>query len=496
MIQKILIADNSPRDVQRFRSSVEDAGFTSEQCVSGTELARYLDNAEKDLTAIILLWELPGPPFGFELLVSARRLLPDVPVIVVSSALDASLATRAFRLGAYDFLEKPLDMQRVKSCLDSLSRAANHDSPLIERLNKTILGKSPALLSMLRQIAKVIENQATRVLLVGESGTGKELVAQAIHNLGLHAAAPLVGVNVAAIPKELLESELFGHEKGAFTGASDLHRGYMEEAGSGTLFLDEIGELNLSLQVKLLRVLQENKFRRLKGSKEIEFRACVVTATNRDLTQDVKQGAFRQDLFHRINEVTIQVPALRERTGDIDLLLDYFLERYGGERQVRIARETLSILRSYTFPGNVRELENIIKGALINCGDSLLLPKHLPLSRMGEFLGQEDEVLPTETKTLQERESPDSDQNDAYHELFLELSRLLPENWRDLPYKQVLEYYERAFDRVYLPDLIRRHHHNVTQATKAAKVDKKTFTQHWKNAQLPSLRTGEDESDG
>lgn len=490
MKERIIIADNSPRDVQRFRSLIEDAGLNCEHYSSGAELSQCLDSGVKDLAAIILLWEIPGPPFGSELLIRAHRLLSDVPIVVVSDALDASIATRAFRFGARDFLEKPLDMQRVQSWLISLFDEANPDSPLIEKLSETILGKSPALVTMLRQMAKVIERKASRILLVGESGTGKELLAQSIHKLSYNPGAPFVAVNVAAIPKELIESELFGHEKGAFTGASETHLGYMEEAADGTLFLDEIGELDLSLQVKLLRVLQENKFRRLKSKREIEFRARVVSATNRDLTQAVTQGAFRQDLFHRINQVTVNIPALRERAGDIDLLLDYFLSIYGGNRQVRFARETLSILRSYPFSsGNIRELENFVKRALIECDGELILPQHLPLSTMGDFLTKADEFSKNELEPEGRNNKFNDQQSGAHDELFNELLQTLPENWRDLPYKQALEYYERAFDRVYLPNLIENHRHNVTKATKSAGVDKKTFAQHWKNAGLPPLRS-------
>jgi DNA-binding NtrC family response regulator len=494
-MRRILVADNSPRDAQRFQSLIEDAGLSVELCSSGAEVANCLEGEDRDWAALIILWEIPGPPFGPELLVRSRRVLPGVPIVVVSSALDATLATRAFALGARDFLEKPLDMQRVKSCLSSLLSEQDPYSPLVERLNELILGKSPTLLSTLKQVAKVIQHRAARVLLIGDSGTGKELLAQALHGLSPDPDAPFVAVNVAAIPKELIESALFGHEKGAFTGATDSHRGYMEEAGHGTLFLDELGELDLSLQAKLLRAIQEKQFRRLKGAKEIDFHARLVCATNRDLARAVKQGTFRQDLFHRIAEVTIQIPPLRERKNDIDLLLEHFLAVYGSDRQVRFARETLTILHSYPFPGNIRELENFVKRALIECDGALILPQHLPLSTMGVFLTHEDQA----TLTSDSLGTPDQQSNgadalaDAHQDLFRELTRALPQNWRDLPYKQVLEQYERAFDRIYLPRLIERHRHNVTRATKAAGVDKKTFAQHWKDAGLPPLRTEEGE---
>jgi DNA-binding NtrC family response regulator len=498
-MKKILVADSSMRDAQRFRSLIEEAGLEAELYGSGAEVVDRLECGTQDWAAIIILWEIPGPPFGSELVVRSRRLLPGVPVVVVSDALDATLATRAFTLGASDFLEKPLDMLRVKSCLDAfLNRKQSLYSHIVEQLNESILGDSPALLSTLQQVAKVIHHGASRVLLTGDSGTGKELLARAIHELGAEANEPFVAVNVAAIPKELSESMLFGHERGAFTGASDQHRGYMEEAGCGTLFLDELGELDLSLQSKLLRAIQEKKFRRVKGTKEIGFQAHLVCATNRDLAQEVNQGTFRRDLFHRIAEVTIQIPPLRERKGDVPQLLNYFLSFYDSSRQVRFARESLTILNSYPFPGNVRELENIVKQALIECEGDIILPQHLPLPTMGVFLAQEDQQADT-AANLSTSEPPNVTDAGASSEvkqkLFRELAHALPDNWHELPYKQVLEQYGRALDRVYLRCLIERYHHNVSKATKAAGMDRKTFTQHWKDAGLPSLRADGGEAD-
>jgi two-component system nitrogen regulation response regulator NtrX len=493
-MQTILIADNSPRDKKRLSELILNAGMMVEVCDSGAALAAHLENKGRDWAIIIILWELPGPPFGPELLARARRSSPDVPIIVVSDALvDATLATRAFALGASDFLQTPLEPDRVRSCLDALLKHDNADTSPIDRLNNKILGNSPALQATLRQLAKVSQHHGTRVLLFGESGTGKELLAQGLHDLSPDPKAPFIAVNVAAIPKELIESALFGHEKGAFTGASELHLGYMEEAGVGTLFLDELGELDLSLQAKLLRAIQEKKFRRLKGTKELDFKARLVCATNRDLAFDVKQGTFRRDLFHRIAEITIQVPPLRQRSGDIDLLLKHFLRLHGADRKISLARETLSILHSYPFPGNVRELENFVKRALIECDGELILPQHLPLPTMGVFLDQE--VPPGQFPEIDAvSDAKGVRYDDKYQDLFRELNSSLPQNWGDLPYKQIVEQYQKAFDRVYLQRLIERHRHNLTKATRAAGVDKKTFAQHWRAAGLPPLRAEGEES--
>jgi DNA-binding NtrC family response regulator len=492
MMKQILVADNPARDAQELRAWIEDPDRSIELCSSGAELAIRLAS-KREWAAIMILWELPGPPFGPELLARSRHLRPGVPIVVVSDALDATLATRAFTLGASDFLQKPLDGDRVKSCLNSLLVDRVSNSELVERLNERILGKSTALLSTLQHLAKAIDHDTARVLLIGDSGTGKELLAQAFHDFSSKPKAPFVAVNVAAVPKELVESALFGHEKGAFTGATDAHKGYLEESDEGTLFLDEIGELDLSLQAKILRAFQERKFRRLKGSTELDFKARLVCATNRDLALAVKQGGFRQDLFHRINEVTIQVPPLRARIDDLELLLEYFLKVHGGDRQVAFARETLTILKSYPFPGNIRELENFVKRALIECDGSLILPQHLPLPTMGVFLEHEDLPAPAVSGSTSGRENAAEHANE-YQELFTELIKTLSKNWDNLPYKQVLEQYQRAFDRVYFQRLIERYRHNVTRAAKAAGVDKKTFAQHWKVAGLPPLRPEDEES--
>ncbi len=487
MTGKVLIADHSVHDTERLGRSVTEAGLSFELCNSGAELAQRLENKQLDWAAIVILWDLPGPPFGPELLARCRRLLPGVPLVVVSDSLDASLATRAHALGANDFLQTPLEPLRIKSCFDSLLKDQDSYLPKIKELNKRIPGKSPALLATLRQVARIIQHQAERILLIGESGTGKELLAHALHDFSSDPNAPFVAVNVAAIPKELIESALFGHEKGAFTGASDLHLGYMEEAGTGTLFLDELGELDLSLQAKLLRAIQEKKFRRLKGTKEIEFKARLICATNRDLATDVKEGSFRRDLFHRIAEVTIQVPPLRERSGDLDELVNYFLKLYGSNRKVHLERETLTILHSYPFPGNIRELENFVKTALMESDGESILPHHLPLPTMSKFLKDKDQpVQGTESASISAAPAPSY--AEEYEELVRELIKSLPTNWEEEPYKNMAEKYQHAFDRIYLQRLIERHRYNVTKATKAAKIDKKTFDKHWEASGLPPRR--------
>lgn len=483
-MQRVLLIDNSAHDARRFHDLLAKECIEVAFCSTGAEADRLLSTTTEDFGVAVILWELSGSLSGPDLLIKCRRMRPEMPVVVTSEALDVSLATRAFAFGARDFLAKPLDSERIASCLRSLLNAQDPLSPLVERMREQILGESAALIATLKQVAKVIPHTETRVLLIGESGTGKELFAQAMHRLGPRSEAPWVAVNMGGIPAPLIESALFGHERGAFTGAVGQHTGYLEEAGTGTIFLDEIGELDLQLQTKLLRVLQERQFRRLGGRSELSFRARLICATNRDLAAAVNQGSFRRDLFHRIAEVTIQVSPLRERTGDIDLLLNYFLDEHRGARQVRFARETLAILRSYPFHGNVRELENLVTSALIESEGAEILPQHLPLQNMGTLLAAQD----------QPPAARDADFVAPRNELVEELLGSLPSDWGDLPYRDAAQHFNRALDRVYLKQRLERAHHNIAKAARDSGIDTKTFRKRWKESGLPPL-SGAEESD-
>ncbi len=494
-MHKVLVIDSPARDAERFGRVLAKDGWEATVCGSGAEAESVISEANVAFAAALILWEIPGPPFGFDLLMRCRKVWPEMPAVIVSGRLDASLAVRAAHLGASDFLEKPLDSERVLACLRRLLAERDPLSPLVEQVRKTILGESPKLLEMVKQVAKAIPHDDRRVLLIGESGTGKELIAQAIHQLGPRAKAPLVAVNISAIPATLIESALFGHEKGAFTGAANQHFGYLEEASRGTLFLDEIGDLELPLQVKLLRVIQENEFRRLGSTKTLPFTARIVCATNRDLAVAVNEGSFRSDLYHRIAEFTIQIPPLRERAGDLKLLLDHFLAKYRGARVVRFARETLTILRSYPLPGNIRELENLVKSALIECDGEVILPHHLPLQSMGAFLAPQAQTASQPAAAAEVTEQP-AQHNQPAQKLVEELLRLLPANWLELGYRESLQPYERAFDRVYLQHRLEHARYNITQAAKDSGIDAKTFRKRWKDCGLPPLSAGEEDADG
>lgn len=492
-MRKILVVESDTDDVERFQTLLANEDLEIAHCDSGAAAERVIAAGRKEeFVAAIILWEIPGPPGGFSLLTSCRQVWPEAPVVIVSGMLDATLATRAFALGARDFLEKPLESERVKSCLRSLLAGRGSLSPLVEKMRRTIVGESPALIAALKQMAKLIPHADPRALFIGESGTGKELFAQALHKLGARAKAPWVAVNVGEIPATLIESALFGHEKGAFTGSTARRIGFLEEAKDGTLFLDEIGDLDLPLQIKLLRVIQEKEFRRLGGEETLSFEARLVCATNRDLAQAVRQGTFRPDLFHRIAEKTIHIPPLRERKGDVDILLNYFLDAYRGERDVKFARETLTILRSYPFPGNVRELQNLVNAALIDCDGEVILPQHLPLPNMAAFLAPDSENEAASAIFQQTNNNLTS----PHQELLVEVAKSLPPNWLQLPYREAAQSFERAFDRIYLRHLYDRLRSNIKRAAAAAGIDTKTFRKRWKDSGLPALGAVEEEGNG
>lgn len=488
----VFIVDNSVRDVERFRNLFAAEGLEVTSAASGEEAQTVLANASRGFDAAFILWDLPGAISGFDLMAMCRGRWPEMPIVVMCSALDAAMATQAYAFGARDFLEKPLDADRIRSCVRSLLVEQHSTPPLVAELRKQILGDSQSLLAMLAQVAKAIPHADSRILLIGESGTGKELIARAIHRLGPNSRDPLVAVNISEVPSTLVESVLFGHERGAFTGATDRHTGLLEEAKEGMVFLDEVGDLDLLLQGKLLRLIQENVFRRLKGTQPLRFRARLVCATNINLAEAVNKGTFRRDLFHRIAEITIQVPALRHRRGDLEVLLKHFLKQHGGDRPTRLARETLAILRSYPFLGNVRELENLVRSALIDASDQgVILPHHLPLQNMGTLLasnggGSHEPPNPQSTS----RHLPPH-----VEQLIEQLLGLVPANWQKLPYREAVNSYIQAFDRVYLKHKLEQCRYNITQAAKESGVDTKTFRKRWKECGLPSLAADEAEKE-
>lgn len=474
MSNLVLIVNHSEREMALLLQLLATAGVAVEFCHDGKAARTVIAASQTGFKAAFILWDLPAPPFAHELLLQCRHRWPQMPFVALFEELTNEPLSKAIKLGAKDVLQKPLEAERLRHCLQTLWPAQQEASPKLAALRATILGNAPNLIEELQRVVKAIESDRC-LLIVSEPGTGKELVANAVHRLSPQPSAQFVAVNLAAIPEALLESQLFGHEKGAFTGAQSRHIGYFEQADNGTLFLDEIGELPQSGQVKLLRVLQEKEFHRLGGTERLPVNARLVCATNRQLTEALKSGRFRRDLFDRINQVQINLPPLRERRGDAELLAQHFLAKNRGNRPLRFARETLGMLEGYHWPGNVRELENAIHSALINCDGDLILPPHLPQSMLTDDTVAADdhhEMLPPE--------------------LLAELRQVWPADALRLPHEEAVTHYLRAFDRVYLPALLERHRQNVTAAAKAAGWTPKTFRRRWQEANLPSLRGKEE----
>jgi len=348
---------------------------------------------------------------GLEAFARISELKPALPVIIMTAYSSVDDAVDLIKRGAHDYLTKPLDFERLKL---TLMRALDHHRveerkreprPEPGRLDTPIIGNSAEILELLDMISYVAPTEAT-VLITGESGTGKELVAETLHRNSDRTAQPFVKVNCAALAENLLESELFGHEKGAFTGADRQRDGTFVQADGGTLFLDEIGETSAAMQVKLLRVLQEGELQRVGGNQTISVDVRIIAATNRDLEEEVEKGRFREDLYYRLNVVTLEVPPLRERQGDVELLAERFIERFAekNRRTVEsVSRECMQHLTAYPWPGNVRELENAIERGVILMRGNHLTEKSLPLALQKHF--QENPQAGTaKPATLQEAE--------------------------------------------------------------------------------------------
>ncbi len=330
---------------------------------------------------------LPGID-GIELLAKVKEQYPEVIVIIMTSYASIESAIKSFRLGSYDYIIKPIINEEIKmlvrNALTQTSQKRGEDASAQNQDNKydfsSIVGQSPAIRSIIEEV-KMVANSRSNVLILGETGTGKELIARAIHYNSKRSSEPFVAINCSAIPENLLESEFFGHSKGAFTGAVYSKRGLFDEADKGTVFLDEIGDLSHHLQVKLLRVLDDREIRPVGAlqSKKVDVR--FIAATNMDISNAVKEGRFREDLYYRLNVINLKLPPLRARGKDIQILAEYFLEKYSvemGGKAKSIDEETLSVLNNYYWPGNIRELQNVIERAVILCDSTTIRLDHLP----------------------------------------------------------------------------------------------------------------------
>ena len=381
MGRTIMIVDDEPSILRSLGGALEDEGF---QIVAAGDGQRALKKIEEEVPDLVLLdiW-MPGMD-GIETLKRIRAQYPGVPVVMISGHGTIETAVTATKLGAFDFIEKPLSLDKTLVTIqNALSFRQLKDDNLILRQKAErhyrLEGTSSAIQKLRETIERVAPTQAT-VLIVGENGTGKELVARAIHQLSPRSDRPLVEVNCAAIPEELIESELFGHEKGAFTGANERCRGRFDLANNGTLFLDEIGDMSLKTQAKILRILQEQRFERVGGTVTIQVDVRVIAATNKDLSQEIREGRFREDLYYRLNVIPVQVPPLRERREDIPLLVNEFRREIAvdsGLRQKRITDRAIEIMVRQQWPGNVRELRNLVERLVILVPDEVIDVQHL-----------------------------------------------------------------------------------------------------------------------
>ena len=383
----LLVVDDEPSILHFFRRAFSDPQVELVTASSAADGFEKVQSARPDL--IVLDVDLAGES-GLDLFRRIQKLDPRTPVIFITGHGTTATAIEAMQLGAYEYLLKPLELDQLLDLADrafEISRLMKtpmviSDSPADTDSSDALIGRCPAMQAVYKSIGRVASQDVT-VLILGESGTGKELVARAIYQYSLRAKAPFLAINCAAIPEALLESELFGHEKGAFTGADRKRIGKFEQCNGGTLFLDEIGDMSPLTQTKILRVLQGQEFERVGGNERIRSDVRVITATNRDLENMVSEGTFRGDLYYRLNVFTIRLPALRERGDDLPLLAEYFVRRFARElrKDVQaIADESLELLKQYSWPGNVREFQSVIKQALLQATGPVLLPEFLPES--------------------------------------------------------------------------------------------------------------------
>jgi two-component system, NtrC family, nitrogen regulation response regulator NtrX len=382
MAKQILVVDDEERIRQSLNGILKDEGYEVVESKDGAQALKQLESDPPDLV-LLDIW-MPGMD-GMEVLERMKGQIPNLPVIMISGHGNIELAVKAVKLGAYDFIEKPLSLEKVLLAVNNallFSKLEQENRALRQEVERKyeIVGNSAEVQKLKEQI-KIVAPTNGWVLINGENGTGKELIARAIHRLSLRAEKSFVEVNCAAIPEELIESELFGHEKGSFTGALTKKRGKFDLAHEGTLFLDEIADMSLKTQAKILRILQEQKFERVGGTEMIYVDVRVIAATNRDLMEEIQKGKFREDLFYRLNVIPLTAPPLRERRGDIPLLVEYFIEAFcleNNKEKKKISPEAMELLTGYAWPGNVRELKNLVERMVIMTRGPVIEEKDVP----------------------------------------------------------------------------------------------------------------------
>src|SRR3954469_16574445 len=385
MARLLLVDDNPNLILEQVHGVFDPAGHEVDAALTGEDGVRQAAARPPDV--ILLDLRLPDLS-GLEVYRRLRQIDARIPIIFITATDDADSAIEAMKRGAFDYLPKPLDTQQLRRVVGQaleFSRLAREpavvaETPPDEDRGDAIVGRCPAMLEVYKAIGRVA-GQDVPVLITGESGTGKELVARAVYQHGARSKAPFLALNCAAIPENLLESELFGHEKGAFTGADRRRIGKFEQCNGGTILLDEIGDMPLALQAKILRLLQEQTFERVGGNETIHTDVRIIASTHRELKARVAEEKFRGDLYYRLSVFTIQLPPLRDRGDDLPVLVEHYLRRFSNEygREIReIAPDALARLRAYPWPGNIRELQSVLRQALLRASGTVLLPAFLP----------------------------------------------------------------------------------------------------------------------
>jgi two-component system, NtrC family, response regulator HydG len=453
----VLIVDDEPDMAENCARILGRSGY---HCLTATDPRRGLALLETERPDLLLTDLMMPEVDGMELLRHARELDAAMPVIMVTAFATIESAVAAIKEGAFDYLPKNFSVEQLRLAVE---RALRHRGLQVENKNlrdqlqqalglENIIGTSPAMTQVFELVKKAARSEAN-ILVVGESGTGKELISRAIHANSPRASQAFVPVDCASLPEQLLESELFGHEKGAFTGAVRNKPGLMEVAHRGTLFLDEIAELPPTLQVKLLRALQERQIRRVGGTSLVDVDVRLVSATNRDLREAAAKGQFREELYYRVNVIAIRLPALRERAGDVKLLAHAFIKKYGHARITGIDDSAMAALEAYSLPGNVRELQNIIERACALAeGETITrrdLPDHVLVPHVATAHASALGSLPVRAEVLTAA--------------------------AELPLKDAKERWLQVLEASYLRDLLDRHGGNISAAAKSAGIDRKTF---------------------
>ncbi|HKJ04000.1 MAG TPA: nitrogen regulation protein NR(I) [Geopsychrobacteraceae bacterium] len=409
-IRRILVADDEESIRWVLSKALKKKGFTVDLAVDGRQALSLFRSNHYDLAVLDI--KMPGIQ-GLELLQQFHEEQPDILVVIMTAESTMENAVAAMKHGAYDYLTKPFDLDALDAIILKAQKAAEVTDQLGQlrgelqeqySFGRAIIGNSQPMQEVYKDLGRIAPSDVT-VLVTGESGTGKELIARAVHFNSPRLGKPFIALNCAAIPRELLESELFGHEKGSFTGATERKSGKFEQANGGTLFLDELGDMPLELQAKLLRVLQEKEITRTGGNQVMQVNVRIVAASNQDLAAMVREKTFREDLFYRLNVVPIHLPPLRDRKEDIEPLVEFFLKRAQDELGVQTreySQEALSLLKKHSWPGNVRELENVIKRATLLSPNQVLMPADFPgLFSNSDLGGQEDSLESLVARKLQ-----------------------------------------------------------------------------------------------